>query len=97
MPREDVRIAAARDQVDWLIQNAGRYDTAEVVNLLQRVRDNYLQPVAPKKDWADHAAARLWADLMGRKGLKEEGARVSRSVRIDLLKKWAAIIRAAKS
>ncbi|MCA2967469.1 MAG: hypothetical protein INH43_03010 [Acidobacteriaceae bacterium] len=96
MPREDARIAAARDQVEWLIQNAGRYDAAEVVNLLQRVKDNYLQPVAPKKAWADHAAAQLWKDLMGRKGLKEEGARVSRSVRMELLRTWAGIIRAAK-
>jgi|688.fasta_scaffold2098660_2 hypothetical protein len=86
-------------QLEWLIQNGETYQPSGIVDMLRRVKDNYLPapPAKRKRDWADRAAMRLWHDLMGRKGLKEEGVKVASEVRYELLEEWARIIRDAKA
>ena len=47
------------------------------------------------EDWADLAVERLVADILDRRGLKHEFARIDPDVKAELRKEWATLLREA--
>lgn len=71
----------------------GHHIKLKVIKLMTVCRYEYKEKLEQSKDPVDNAVAKLWADVTDRRGWGQEAAMFDEDSCIEIMDKWAEIIR----